>query len=183
MRYLEKGGATSVTEEPYLLPVPPGASVRPTTIRATDARADIASRQSGRTTFHDIAVIDTGADSYIGKSTAQILEDMEKRKIAKYEDRISPHGTFTPLICSIYGTLGPAASMTAHRVARNVDPDRDERDAVLDLHHVMLQAAILKATSLCLRARAWSALPKVSAVPSLEDHTGWLAEAGARADI
>ncbi len=183
MRYLEKGGATSVTEEPYLLPVPPGASVRPTTIRETDARADIACRHGGRTTFLDIAVIDTGADSYIGKSTTQILEEKERRKISKYEDRISPHGSFTPLVCSIYGTLGPAASMTAHRVARNVDPDRDERDAVLDLHHVMLQAAILKATSLCLRARAWSALPNTSAVPSLEDHTGWLAEAGARADV
>ena len=163
--------------------MPPGASVRPTTIRETDARADIASRQHGRTTFYDVVVVDTGADSYLGKSTVQILEEKERRKKAKYEDRVLPHGSFSPLVCSIYGTLGPAAALTAHRIARNVDPDRDERDAVLDLHHVMLQASILKATSLCLRARAWSALPKASAVPSLEDHTGWLAEAGARADV
>ena len=93
---------------------------------------------------------------------------------------MAPHGSFVPLICSIYGTLGPAAAAVAHRLARQVDPDREERDAVMDLHAVIIQIGVLKATSLCLRARSWLTLPQIGQVGSLEDASGQLALAGAR---
>ena len=85
-----------------------------------------------------------------------------------------------PLVCSIYGTLGPAAAAVAHRLARQVDPEREERDAVMDLHAVMIQVGVLKATSLCLRARSWQTLPDVGRVGGFEDASGSLALAGAR---
>lgn len=192
--YFERGGCTPIQVEPYLLPVEPGVAVRPTTTLATDARADLVARgvfRHGCDLFADIAVMDTGADCYVGKTTARILEEKEQRKRAKYEDRVAPHGSFIPLVCSIYGTLGPAAAMTAHRVARSVDPERVERSACLDLHHVMIQTAVLKATSLCLRARTVTVLPSskpLAVLPSskpseaLEDAAGWLAEAGPRGE-
>ena len=184
--YLERGGATAVYEEPFLLPVRHGVAVRPGTTLAPDARADIVARgvfQHGKDEYYDIAVLDTGANCYEGKSSAEVLEKYEERKNAKYKDRVAPHGSFTPLICSIYGTLAPAASKTAHQVARQVDPEREERDAVLDLHHVLIQTSVLKATSLCLRARSWAVLPQVDASEALEDASSWLATADARADV
>ncbi len=152
--YLERGGATAVYEEPWLLPMKHGVSVRPSTTLAPDAGDDIVARglfQHGRDDYYE--VLDTGADCYRGKLSIDILEKYEERKNGKYHDRIAPHGSFTPLICSICGTLAPAAATLAHKVANKVDPEREERDAVLDLHHVMLQTAILKAVSLCIRSR------------------------------
>ena len=184
--YLERGGATAVYEEPFLLPVRHGVLVRPGTTLAPEARADIVARgvfQHGKDEYFDIAVLDTGAPCYEGKSSAEVLEKYEEKKNTKYKDRVAPHGSFTPLICSIYGTLAPAAAKTAHRVARQVDPEREERDAVLDLHHVLIQTSVLKATSLCLRARSWAVLPQVAASEALEDASSWLATADARADI
>jgi len=139
--------------------------------------------QHGRDEFRDIAVLDTGANCYRGKLSIDILEAHEARKNAKYHDRIAPHGTFTPLVCSIYGTLAPAAAKLANKVANKVDPEREERDAVLDLHHVMLQTAIMKAVSLCLRSRSWAVLPSVAPADALEDASGWLLAADARLDL
>ncbi len=184
--YLERGGATHVFEEPPLLPVPHGVTVRPSTTLRPDARADLVARgvlPHGRWLFGDIAVLDTGADCHRGKSSIQILEEHERYKLRKYADRIAPYGSFIPLVCSVYGTLAPAASKLANQVARQVDPEREERDAVLDLHQVVLQTSILKAASLCIRARSWAALPFVSSIDELEDAAAWMTAADARANL
>ena len=184
--YLERAGATAVYEEPYLLPVRPGAVVRPLTTTASDARADIVARglfQHGRDNYYDIACLDTASACYQGKDALEVLETYEKKKIGKYADRVAPHGAFTPLICSIYGTLAPMASKLAHEAARKVDPDREERDAVMDLHHVMIQTSVLKAVSLCIRARSWAVLPVVAPSDALEDASGWMVALDARADV
>ena len=154
--------------EPHLRPLPRGAAPRPGTNTSSDARADVVVRNAdGRDDFYDIAVIDSAADSYLAKSALKALEDYENKKRNEYSDRVAPLGSFVPLVCSIYGTLAPAAATVAHKVARGVDPDRDERDASLDLHAAMLQAAVIKATNLCLRARSWAILPPESAAGSL----------------
>lgn len=171
-RYFERGGARSVQVEPVLRPLPRGSSARPSTNFADDARADLVVRSSeGRDEFFDVAVLDTGAPTYAHKTSAKALADYEERKCAMYSDRVAPFGTFTPLICSVYGTLAPAAAATAARVARGVDAGREERDAVVDLHAAMLQAAVIKATALCLRARSFSVLPPVASAGSLDDAT------------
>ena len=174
-RYLIRGGYTTVREEPLLRPLPPGAIARDGTTLEMDARADLVARgEGGRDWYYDIAVIDTGAASYMGKTSSKALRDYEERKRKKYRDRIAPLGVFTPLVCSVYGTLGPSAALHAHRVAEAVDPDRDEKSAIVDLHAAVLQAAIIKATSLCLRGRSMNTLPLVEVAPSLEDPTGTL---------
>ena len=165
-RYFRRAGATAVNYEPLLPRLPPGAAARSTTTDSFGARADVHAvgllSDEAIDDFFDIAVIDTGASRYDDKSSLRALEAYEKLKDAIYADRIVPIGRFTPLVCSIFGTLAPRAATTAHKVARAVDPDRDERDAVLDLHAVQIQAAIIKAVSLCLRARSSCKLPPLS---------------------
>jgi len=177
--YWEKAGLRPVFEEPYLVPVRPGVHVRPGTTTAIDARADLVVRGLHGTgdTFADIVVVDTGADSYKGRATMKILGEHERRKRREYGDRVSPYGTFVPLVCSVYGTLGVAAAQTSHRAARRVE-GREERDAALDLHRVVLQAAIIKATSLCLRARSWLTQAQPTGPLDLEDAPQQLADAG-----
>ena len=176
--YLSRGGFHSVREEPYLRPLPPGAVVREGTTRELDARADLVARgDGGRDWYFDIAIIDSLADRHSsgGKSSVKALTDYEKKKNTKYSDRIAPFGGFIPLISTVYGTLGPAAALFAHRVAHGVDPDREEKSAVVDLHTTVLQAAIIKATSLCLRGRSLASLPPVDVAPTFpEDAAGQL---------
>jgi hypothetical protein len=172
-RYFEKAGYRIVHMEPVLRALPPGAHPRPGTNTAPDARADLVVRcDDGRTWYFDVAIIDTSCPTYGAKSALKALTDYEGIKDKAYADRVAPLGSFSPLVCSVYGTLGPRAAATAHQAARRVDPERDERDAVMDLHGAMIQAAVIKATSLCLRARSWAVLPPVAAAGSLEDAAG-----------
>ena len=114
-------------------------------------------------------------------SAAEVLETEEKKKIAEYGERVALMGEFVPLACSIYGTLAPVAMKLAVRASRRVDPDREERDAVMDLHRVMVQVGIIKATSICLRGRCLRAVPKPLNVPQpIPDRTSALADAGLR---
>jgi hypothetical protein len=180
--YFKHGGASLVALEPVLPPLPAGAIARPTTTTDLNARSDIRAR--GLTVgytgdeYFDIACLDTGAQRYDRQSSIQALTAYEGAKDAKYLDRVSPLGRFTPLVCSVYGALAPRAASTAHRVARRVDPDREEQDAVVDLHAVVLQTAIIKAASLGLRARSATVLPPVTTSRStFEDASSCLAGA------
>ena len=171
-RFLIRGGYTAVQEEPLLRPLPPGVFPRPGTTMQLDARGDLSARgEGGRTMVGDVAIIDSGCPTYAAKPSFVALQDYESRKNTKYFDRIAPYGAFIPLVCTVYGTLGPSAALTAHRVAQAVDPDRDERSAVVDLHAAVLQAAVIKATSLCLRARSCNSLPLVDVAQPEEDAT------------
>ena len=79
--YLERAGATAVYEEPYLLPVRPGAVVRQSTTVTSDARADLVARglfQHGRDNYYDIACLDTATACFQGKDALNVLENYEK---------------------------------------------------------------------------------------------------------
>jgi hypothetical protein len=174
--YLTRGGYHSPREEPFLRPLPAGAAARAGTTRELDARADLLARgEGGRDWYFDIAIIDSFAARHAGLSSLKALTAYEQKKNKKYFDRVAPLGGFIPLVCTVYGTLGPAASQLAHRVAHGVDPDREESSAVVDLHSAVLQAAIIKATSLCLRGRSQTSLPIVDVASSFpEDAAGQL---------
>ena len=180
--YLKAAGAAHVVREPYLVPV--RGEVRRGTNTGLDARADIMARslfQTGRELYGDTAVIDTGARCYRFKTSAEVLEAHEVSKKAEYGDRVALMGDFVPLVCSIYGTLAPEAHLLAARAARQVDPESEERGAVVDLHRVMIQVGIIKATSLCLRGRSLRVPPNSkSLLDPILDRTGALIDAGLR---
>ena len=63
-------------------------------------------------------------------------------------------GTFTPLACSLYGTLGPESEQVLQVLATKMkEKTEDPADAAARVRTVV-QMAIIKATSLCIRTRS-----------------------------
>ena len=98
------------------------------------------------------------------------LCEKEASKRAKYDERVSLlGGSFTPLVYSDSGTLAPESSKTLGLVVRGLDADAPERRATAAMQQVSLQMAIVKATSLCLRARSSVVPPESRAFPLVVD--------------
>jgi hypothetical protein len=115
----------------------------------------------------------------VHKKALGVLREKEKSKRGKYEERAELMGsTFAPLVCSIYGTLAPEAAKILTILVGSLDEENQEKRSTGKLLRVALQVAILKATSLCLRARAMEAPPQAIAHEELEsDCTAGLADA------
>jgi len=147
----------TVIEEPFL-----GAGIgmayqRSTTTTDPDARADIMARgifSQAQDAYFDVAVVDTGADSRERQSSEAVLREREQAKHGKYDERVTHLGKFIPLVCSVYGTLAPESARTLSQVTRALGGETEDRDDVAFLHRVCLQVAVIKATSMCLRARS-----------------------------
>jgi hypothetical protein len=126
---LFKRVSTYVEPEPTL--APPIGLTRSTTTRRIDARADILARGllvPMQDDYHDVAVIDTGAASYVDRKSASVLQDKETMKRGKYEERVEPlGGSFTPLVCSVFGTLAPEAHGLLTRVVKGLDTEQAEK--------------------------------------------------------
>ena len=89
-------------------------------------------------------------------------------------------GVFTPLASSVYGTLAPESELVLHRVTKMMKHSKEEKTDVSFLHRVALQTAIIRATSLCLRARSAATLPECRDVPAPRDPGSAFADAGLR---
>ena len=121
------------------------------------ARPDILARGvfgDQKDCYFDVVVTDTGCASKEKWRTAAVLREAESMKRRNYEERVRRMGaSFTPLACSVYGTLAPESTETLATVLRKMKPTRDEKKDTTALHRMKLQAAIVKATALCLRTR------------------------------
>ena len=69
-------------------------------------------------------------------------------------------GVFAPLVCSVTGVLAPEAMKVLSLVVHDLDVERPEMKSTAKMLQVSLQIAILKATSLGLRARARTVPPQ-----------------------
>jgi hypothetical protein len=168
---LFKRVSPTVQHEPFL--AAPVNLQRNTTSDKAGAKADImatGTERLGQNTFYDVAVLDTGAVSYRGLKAMTVLRNKEKRKIDKYEERAQMlGGTFVPLVCSIYGTLAPECVKALNKVVADLNGDKPEKRSTASYHRVGLQVAILKATSLCLRARSVTRVAMADARPVLDE--------------
>jgi hypothetical protein len=181
---LFKKVSTTVTEEPYL-PFPAGLKVtKKSTSLKLDARADIFVRGVSRplsSDYYDVAVIDTGTNCHVGKKSLVALRGKESRKKDKYQERVQAAGSFTPLVCSVYGTLAPDAAKTLQLIVRGLDDgkyEQPEKKQMIAMQRVFIQTAIIKATSMCLRSRSSPQPPEVAAFPNnLSDCQGAAADA------
>jgi hypothetical protein len=65
-------------------------------------------------------------------------------------------GTFTPLVASVYGTLAHESELTMLTLSRRISERREMgwRGPSESCARIRIQVAIVKATSLCLRARS-----------------------------
>jgi hypothetical protein len=161
----------SVVEEP-LLGLTRGLAYAPHTTTDPDARADIMVRglfEQQKDAYFDVTVVDTGSVSRRGETSAAVLREAERGKRRKYDERVRPLGSFTPLASSVYGKLAPEAETVLMRVVSKLKSNRRERTDICFLHRVGLQVATIKATSLCLRARTLKTLPECDVPTMVED--------------
>ena len=83
---------------------------RRTANTTNDTRLDIRLRkiwQRGQQTFLDLRVFDPNASQYLNKLFQQ-CHTMNEKKERAYKERVLQieHGTFTPMVFSIYGSMG-----------------------------------------------------------------------------
>jgi hypothetical protein len=168
---LFRKASATVTSEPFL--AAPVGLKRTSSSTKDGARADIFATgiiRAGQGTFFDVAVLDTGADCHLPKKALRVLTDREGAKTGKYEERALLLGaTFVPLVCSVYGTLAPEAAKTLTLAVAKLNEETEEKRSTGKLLRVGVQVAILKATSLCLRARSMDDIPDPHAIAELED--------------
>ena len=179
---LMKKVCDSVVEEP-LVPMPQGIQFqKKTTTTDKGARADILARgllRPQQNNYFDVVVIDTAKASRLDRSVSATLREAESKKRAMYEERVRHcGGTFTPLACSVYGTLAPEAAEVLSMVTRRVAARKDERPDVSFALRVKLHVAILRATSLCLRVRSHRTPESPSDPEEMEDGAGGEQEEG-----
>ena len=84
-----------------------------------------------------------------------MLRIAERTKRAENEERVERMGgTFTPLACSVYGTLGPESEQVLQVLTTKMkEKTEDPADAAARVRRIV-QMAIIKATSLCIRTRS-----------------------------
>jgi hypothetical protein len=148
----------TATLEPAIGPVSGPAFERKTTTTDEGARGDIKARgifQDQVDSIFDTVVVNTFKPSAKkkGLKSHSILRAAEKGKRAEYEERVTRNGqTFTPLASSTLGTLDPEAEHVLLRLAKKLSKEHGEAGPA-ELHARMsIQAATIKATSLCLRS-------------------------------
>jgi len=112
-----------VTTEPALQPLT-GESIQPkSAIKDDNARSDVKADGfwscSQQSTYFDIKVFNPTSTSYLKKPLPSLYKTHEQSKRRDYEDRIInvEHGTFSPLVFSTSGGMGPTATTVFSRLA------------------------------------------------------------------
>ena len=118
---------------------------------------DIRARGLWRTAqnaFLVVRVINTNLISQQRISSEKVYEKHEMEKKRKYNDRIMnvEHGTFTPLIFSTHGGVGPEAQQFHKHLADKISEKNGERyGTIMTWIRCKLSFLILRACLTCLR--------------------------------
>ena len=100
--------------EPKLLPVTSENFSNRTANTRTEARLDINQEGSGlgQQAFFDIRVFDPNAKRYLNSALPQCYAQNEKEKKRQHNERVLQieHGSFTPLVFSVYGGMSRECS-------------------------------------------------------------------------
>ena len=145
-----------VRVEPELLPVDPRKFKRRTNTQA-GARLDVSARGVWSTferSFFDIRVTHPNCLSNIGKPVSDIYIEHQKSKKADYEERIldSEKGSFTPLIFTTSGGMGPECTIFNKRIAELIAEKKNERYASVMNHiRTRLRFALLRSVLIAVR--------------------------------
>ena len=145
-----------VEVEPPLQPVT-GEIFRNKIIEGDEARLDIKARgfwRKGQMNYFDIRVTNINTNSQIHQPSEKIYQKHEKEKKRKYGSRIMEieHGTFTPLIYSITGGMGPECSIFHKHLANRIaEKTGNKYEKILTLIRTKLSFLIMKSALLCVR--------------------------------
>ena len=116
--------------EPKLLPVTGENFSNRTANTLTEARLDIRSRwfwDRGQQAFFDIRVFDPNGKRYLNSALPQCYGQNEKEKKRQYNESVLQikHGSFTPLVFSIYGGMSRECSTFYNRLLKLLSEKRD----------------------------------------------------------
>ena len=125
--------------------------------RSDEARLDIRARgvwARGQQAFFDLRVFDPNACRYLNKSLKQchVMNKQEKKRA--YNKRVLQveHGTFTPLVFSIYGSMGRECHSFYSRLAELISEKRDlPKSVTVNWIRTKLCFTLVKSSLLCLR--------------------------------
>ena len=112
-----------VGNEPYLQPVTDERLFHRTANREDGARLDIVAEdfwgRGRQQTYFDVRVFNPLSRSYQNSSIAQSYRKNEQEKRRQYDERIREieHGSFSPLIFTTSGSMGPTAIVVYKRIA------------------------------------------------------------------
>ena len=115
----------------------------------------------GQNAYFDVLVTNASAASHANKPLKAVLAKYERAKKAKYNHRIMniEHGTFTPLIFTANGCMGPECSMFHKSIADKISEKTGESYAdVISFIRCKLAFILLRSAILCVRG---SRRPKV----------------------
>ena len=144
-----------VKVEPVLLPI--GNSENQSRNHAEKARLDVSAVgiwSSMERTFLDVRVMHPNSPSYIEKTPEQIYHQHEREKKRTYNDRVLQveKGSFTPLIFTTTGGMGPECTKYHKRVAELISVKRGESYSdVMNYIRTRIRFSLLKCTLIAVR--------------------------------
>ena len=153
---LLKKVCNDVQVEPLLQPCD-GFTFRPSVNTSDEARSDIRAKsfyRDGQNAFFDIQVTNADSASQQHRTIKSILKSKETNKKREYNVRIMEieHGTFTPLIFTVKGVMGPESSSFHKILAGKIAEKTGERyEEVARLIRVKLSFLIMKSALMCIR--------------------------------
>ena len=123
---------------------------------SAEARLDVRARgfwRRGQNCFFDIRVTNASAASQRNASLNSILKKHEAEKKREYNMRVMQveSGTFTPLVFTTVGSMGPETTLYQKAIAEKIAKKKGERTPVLSYIRTMLSSLAVKSALLCLR--------------------------------
>ena len=145
-----------VETEPKLQVVSNEALSR-STDAADNAHPDIRARgfwRTGQNSFFDVRVTNANAASQMASSIESVLKKHEHEKNATYKERVVniEFGSFTPLVFSVFGSMGPETLKYHKHLAERIAQKRDEQYShTINFIRCKLSNLAVRSALLCLR--------------------------------
>ena len=148
---------TDVESEPHLQPVTTEILSGRSSNTSADARLDIRARgfwRRGQNAFFDVRVTNADSASQINSSIPSILRKHEEAKKREYNERVMQieQGTFTPLVFTTTGSMGPECILFHKSLAEKLATKSGERYSdVMNFIRCKLSFMCVRSSLLCLR--------------------------------
>jgi len=148
---------TDVESEPHLQPVTTEILSGRSANTSADARLDIRARgfwRRGQNAFFDVRVTNADSASQNNSSIHSILKKHEDEKKRAYNERVMQveQGTFTPLVFTVAGGMGPECLKFHKSLAEKLSNKSGEKYSdVMSFIRCKLSFMCVRSSLLCLR--------------------------------
>ena len=147
-----------VGTEPSLQPVTEEQLHYRTSNREDGARLDVAATnfwgKDRQRAFFDVRVFNPFAPTHSHTPLDKCYRRQEREKIRSYEERVGEieHGSFSPLVFSTTGGMGPSATTVYKRLASLIsDKQNQQYSTTLNWMRCRLNFSLLRSAKMCLR--------------------------------